>query len=63
LADPSTGIGIFRTVETVLVCIGRRFGAVCGAGLDEDVADVTGDGVEADEQLFADLAVRHARRD
>jgi hypothetical protein len=32
----------------VVACVRRRFDAVGGAGLVEDVADVTVDGVEAE---------------
>ena len=36
---------------------GRRFGAIGGIGLVQDVSNVVADGSEADEQFFGDLPV------
>ena len=43
--------------------VDARFGAIHGPGLREDVADVAGDGVEADDEVFADLGVALAGRE
>lgn len=42
---------------------GRRFGAIGGIGLVQDVSNVVADSSEADEQFFGDLPVGFTRRD
>ena len=39
-----------------------RFSAIGRAGFVEDVADVSGDGADGDEQFFGDLPIGTARR-
>ena len=49
--------------EIMLVCVCGGLGPVGGVGLGEDVTYVSGDGVQRDKKLLADLAVAPARGD
>ena len=51
-----------RQIETVLVGVGGRRGAGREPELDEDVLEVTSDGVLADAEGLGHLAVGHPRR-
>jgi hypothetical protein len=49
--------------KSVLVGEGDRLGAVACVNLGEQVVDVAFDGAFADDEVFGDLAVRHAGSD
>jgi hypothetical protein len=49
--------------KSALIGERNRLGAVAGVNLGEQVVDVTLDGALADDEVFGDLAVRHAGGD
>ncbi len=60
-SDRGLSAGLFPwRGKSVLVGEGDRLGAVACVNLGEQVVDVGFDGAFADDELFRDLAVRHA---